>query len=216
MKHTDTPHVSLEELSAFADGDLESARHRDVEQHLRGCTHCASELAEMTGLRGRLAELADAEPRPDLRLDLPRRREPAGSFFAWMRSRWMVPAAALAGAAVALLVVRGLESERTTPEPRRAAVAASARNALAAVGRAEGVYRRAIANLEVALRHSRSTWTPAVRRTVQRGLAEIDRVLTRCRAALRQNPHDVRAQRLMLAAYQQKVDLLSDLVGRSI
>jgi anti-sigma factor RsiW len=205
-------HVAIEELSAFADRDLAPARLAEIERHLAGCGECQREVQQIEALRRDLRGLAEAEPRRDLWpvIARARREPPRGSLLGWLRAPWALPAAALAGAAAALLVVfavgRGPEAP---PAP------APANAALAEVAKAEAVYRGAVARLQATLGQSRA-YSPKARAVVARSLAEIDRAIERCRKALRQDPYDPDAQEAMLAAYQQKVDLLSDLVQETM
>jgi hypothetical protein len=88
--------------------------------------------------------------------------------------------------------------------------------ALQAVADAELNYRQAIGSLEQALGPQRGRWSQQTRDVVEHGLAEIDKTLEKCRTALKNNPADLEAQETMLAAYQHKVDFLTDLVAESM
>lgn len=47
----------LEELSAFADGELTPDEARRIEEHLRTCTECARELAVIRAMGGAIKEM---------------------------------------------------------------------------------------------------------------------------------------------------------------
>ena len=113
MKHV------VDDLSALLDGALEPAARREVEAHLAACPACRGEQRRIEGALRALARLPAApEPSPHFaarlaaRLADPPRRGWPGLPAAW-RWRLAVPAAGLAAAAVAaVLVVRhqhGLE-----------------------------------------------------------------------------------------------------------
>ena len=54
---------------------------------------------------------------------------------------------------------------------------------------------------------------PQAFETIQKGLAEIEQVVEPCRQAIRANPASLEPRRVMLAAYQQKVDLLTEVLS---
>jgi anti-sigma factor RsiW len=87
--------VPFEELSAFADGELEAARELDLRRHLDGCARCRAQVAALQQLKVMVGQRAGDEPVPPaisraVRLgdSQPRRRPP----------RWLLGAAALAAA----------------------------------------------------------------------------------------------------------------------
>jgi hypothetical protein len=171
-------------------------------------------LREIAALRAGLSALGDAAPSRDLwpAIAHARAREVRPSIVERLRRAWLVPVAAAAGAAAALAIVWSTRApEAPAPEALSGQAAAAQ-----AVAHAERTYREAIARLRGALDQRRPTWSPRVGATVQRSLAEIDRAIERCRDAVRQDPSNPEAQESLLAAYQQKVDLLNDLVQDSI
>ena len=54
---------------------------------------------------------------------------------------------------------------------------------------------------------------PQAFETIQKGLAETEQVVERCRQAIRANPGSLEPRQVMLAAYQQKVDLLTEVLS---
>ncbi|HOX46692.1 MAG TPA: zf-HC2 domain-containing protein [Myxococcota bacterium] len=211
--------ASPEELSALLDGDLEPARAAELAAHLDRCPACCQIAAELGAVRGGLRALGDADRAEaaqarDLWADIrrERRREvraERGEGQAWWRRYWLAPAGALLGAAAAALVlwlvfVPGPQTGRAPVE------------ALTAVLDAERTYQLAIAGLEGSLAQPQAGYDSETQRTIRQGLADIDTVIERCREALRASPDDLGAHRAMLAAYQHKVDFLSDLVGEAL
>jgi len=130
-----------------------------------------------------------------------------------LRRWWVVPAAAAVGAAAALLLVWPPGSP---PGQRPGGQIERPVKALSAVIRAEQTYVEAIASLKKALQGTETGYGPQVRRTVEQGLADIDRTIERCRQALRRDPSDLGAHEVMLAAYQHEVDFLTELLGESL
>ena len=89
-------------------------------------------------------------------------------------------------------------------------------SALQAVQQAELEYRGAIAELQKALKQTRVDWSPEVQKTITQGLSEIDRVVEKCKSAAASDPADLAKHKAVLAAYQYKVDLLTELVAQSL
>ena len=206
----DTKHPSAEELSAHIDSDLDPGRAAEVARHLESCSTCREVVAELRANRMTLGQMAATEPRRDLwpAIERATSRRAGSGVAAYLRRIWKVPVAAVAGAAAALLLVfylGGLPQEGALEE-------GGLQGALAAVQKAEGEYRKAIASLEKALDDSHPDWDSETREVVARSLAEIDESIAKCKAALRDNPGSPAAQEAILLAYQHKVDFLTDVV----
>lgn len=203
MKTLDSICPAEELLSAHLDGDLSAEDERAVAQHLGNCSACSAVLEELSALRRDLGRLA--EPGPDLWPAIALRLQPSESLLARLRRMWLLPAAAFAGAAAAVLAIWFFARPAERPrEPLRA---------LQAVIAAETTYRDAIASLEGALGEQPAGFSAEVQTEIARGLADIDNSISRCREALARDPNNLKAHETMLAAYQHKVDFLTELVG---
>ena len=84
--------------------------------------------------------------------------------------------------------------------------------ALDSVAAAEEVYADAIASLEKSLADEKNNYSQEVQQTIDKSIADIDGAIARLRNAIRKDPKNVDARKKALLAYQQKVDLLTDLV----
>lgn len=205
-----------EELSALLDGDLEAGRRAEVDAHLEACAACREARDGLSSMLADLSSLADEEPGRDLWPAIQRAHEheagKAGGLAGWFRRFWSLPAMAAAGAAAALLIVwmvggMGGPGPAPTGKPLKA---------LAAVQSAEQTYVDAVAALERELVTDKQNFSPEVQATIEQGLADIDKTLDRCRQALRAAPEDLGAHQAMLAAYQHKVDFLTELLGETM
>lgn len=111
-----TTHVS-EELTALIDGELSPEERARVEAHLSECPACEAERGLLRGALASVAALAPVEPSAQLRRNVLNAidEEPQGAR-GWLRSllsaRFLVPAVAASGAALAL----ALAVARPTPE----------------------------------------------------------------------------------------------------
>lgn len=205
-----------EELSALLDGDLEPDRQAELDAHLEDCSTCQQARDALAALVTDLGGLAEAEPDRDLWPAIQRAHEhqaaEAGGLMGWLRRFWALPAMAAAGATAALLIVwmvggPGGVAPTPTGKPLKA---------LAAVQNAEQTYVDAVAALERELMTDKQNFSPEVQATIEQGLADIDKTLDRCRQALRAAPEDLGAHQAMLAAYQHKVDFLTELLGETM
>ena len=202
------------ELSAYLDSDLEDSKIEEIKNHLASCRDCSAVCDELGSLKTGLSALGDSEPVRDLwpAIERMKAKTAESGFAAWLRRFWMVPASAAAGAAAAVLLVFVLVGPTTDPAKQPAGPV----TALQAVARAETEYRKAIDSLEGALNETREGWDPKTRQIVEQGLAEMNSTIEKCRAAMKENEEDPNAQEAMLAAYQYKVDFLTDLVADSL
>jgi len=214
-KHTACP--TDEVLSALLDGDLAPELEAELGAHLEGCAACRQAQDDLVAMVGGLSGLAEAEPDRDLwpaiQREHDRQSESGDGLLGWLKRFWALPAMAAAGAAAALLVVWMLGTPGTGPvDPTQGKPV----KALAAVLQAEQTYADAVAALESELSVDKPGFSPQVQTTIEQGLADIDKTLERCRQALRTAPEDLGAHQAMLAAYQHKVDFLTELLGETL
>ncbi|HUU03733.1 MAG TPA: hypothetical protein VM425_20025 [Myxococcota bacterium] len=205
-------HFSDEVLSAYIDQDLDRERSAEIADQLGSCAACRAVVAEIEAIKNDLTDLGQAQPQRDLwpaiRRDMARARETVS----WWRRFWMVPVAAAVGAAAAVLLVLVF----TGPARQGSVKPAGKLDALASVQKAELEYRGAIASLQQALRSDKPAWGPRTQQVIEDSLAEIDKSIRRCHQAIRAEPENIQAHEMVLAAYQQKVDLLTELVAESM
>ncbi len=205
-------HFSDEVLSAYIDRDLDRERSAEISAHLGSCAACRAVVAEIEAIRNDLSDLGQDQPQRDLWPAIRQEVARVHETVSWWRRFWMAPVAAAVGAAVALLIVLVF-----TGPPRQGSVKPAGRlSALASVQKAELEYRGAIASLQQALRADKPAWGPRTQKVIAESLAEIDKSIKRCHEALKAEPENIQAHEMVLAAYQQKVDLLTELVAESM
>ncbi|HLL75579.1 MAG TPA: zf-HC2 domain-containing protein [Pyrinomonadaceae bacterium] len=80
----------------------------------------------------------------------------------------------------------------------------------------ERQYAREIAALKTSIeRQKLQTLSPTLRAEYERNVAVVDEAIASTRAAVKSNPKDLDAQEFLRAAYQDKLDLLSAVAGKS-
>jgi len=197
-----------EMLSAHLDGDLDEGEAARVKTHLSECAACQTTLEELGALRDGLSALGEVEPSRDLWAQISVRHNEERTGRPWFRLA--VPAVAAAAAAALLIVLMPHGAPETGAEPKIA-------RAYAGVVAAERTYIDSIAALEEAVGDEAvATMSPKARVAIELGLAQIDATIEHCKRELEAAPNDFSAHRTLLAAYQRKVDLLTELVDRNI
>jgi hypothetical protein len=203
-----TWHPDETQLNDFADGELEELSRAAVEEHVAGCTECASIVST-------LRELLTAAG------NLPAGIEPPPGLWRAVRSRTVAPRpgragmlwelrAPLAAAAAVLMIAASAITLWLAPPDRTAQTASESAPAPAALGlaRAEADYLEATGTLLIVLQERRGRMDPAVVATVEQNLRVIAAAVENAKAALAADPanHDVTA--ILNATYQTQVRLL--------
>ncbi len=190
-------------LDAWVDGTLPAAEQATVEAHLAGCDRCRAEADALHALVAQ-ARALPREVHPernlwdgiavrltptdatshDLTLRRPRR---------WLSaSRPLLAAAALGG----LLLGAAITSLWQRQGARREFVMEQAR------------YAQASADLARALAGNAATLAPETRAVVERSLSILDQAIAEAEAALAADPRNVALEQMLLARYEQRLNLL--------
>lgn len=203
-----------EALCAYA---LDSATDRGVNEHLAGCPECRAVVDGFNRDSVALAAAGAVSLPAALDFDRvktnfgwagspPGTQQEAGETTRrfWWRVPWLVPVVLAAG--TVLIAVGGGVTEG--PAPARL---------FADLNAAQEIYVRAIDALQDSV-HTTTAGEyldrrdPVVEEVMRAALEDIDDIIRRCRHDLRGAPQNVRRHRLLLAAYQRKVEMLDDLL----
>jgi hypothetical protein len=186
---------------AYANGSLPVTEAQAFEWHLDGCAACSALLEE---LERRLEETTvlprSLEPSADLWPAIQSRLAPRVG-----RGRVAVPAWLLAAAAVLLVALSSATTALLLRRPSSNALAIQVPSAIAPL---EVDYVSATADLGAALARFRTRLAPATIAVIERNLAIIDSALAESRRALARDPGNATLERLVIAAWEQKVDFL--------
>lgn len=228
----ESEHVEFDVLNDYVDGRLDPVTVGRVEEHVRTCTQCSEELADLRALLSGVASLPrEVLPGDDIwtnlrdaiedrkHVMLPNRGFAAqanGSTLPSPHNKWRARAL-LAVAAIVLVVlsssITAIVLRQNEPDfarndtvlPRDISVAPVLPASFAV---AEGGYVATIAELKSAFVAQRSRLSPETVRTVERSLAVIDTAITEARTALLADPGNRMLVDLLSASYQRKLDLL--------
>ena len=211
--------------SEYVDGSLDERRSAGLEKHLAACEDCREVLKDLQGIVREAREMKTVTP-PDAvwqkisgalagpRLEEPVRRgevgrvRPVRAFFAIRRPLWTAAAAAL------LVVVAG---GLALLQPWRRSIplgpAMTDAYTLAKLDEAKGYYRQAIQALTEAAAAQKGSLDPALAAAFDKNLALVDASIEACRKAVRRDPGNLETQNYLLAAYQDKVEVLTSLIA---
>lgn len=202
-------------LSAHLDGDLAPARDDEVRRHLETCDACREACDDLRTLRDDLAAFGTTAPSPEVWSRIVQAGAVTSPRIGRVRrTAWVAAATAAAAAAAVLALILIPEAPDSTPKEAPARPDPIA--ALVDVQRAESAYREAIDALEGAVRTETPRFEPQTMAIVNQSLEEVEAAIDRSREAVRRDPGNVEAVRTLLAAYQEKVDLLSELLEQRI
>jgi anti-sigma factor RsiW len=185
-------------LDDYVDGALAADEKAEVEAHLATCAACRDELESLRALLARAASLPRTMPPPArlwsaIESEIQTRRAPL-AFAA--PSRFSVPL--LAAAAVVLMLLSSgataLWLQRTTPDYEFT------------TARAE--YTQATAELAKRVQANPAGLSPTTIAVLDRNLAIIDAAIREAEQALETDPGDSSLEEMLLARYQQRLELL--------
>lgn len=189
----------LEHLDDWLDGALDADTSARVAEHVASCDECHQIAEDAKFLRPLVAEWPkEVEPPRDLWPEVRAAIAPAPAH------RWQAPRALAAAAFLLVALGSGAVGYwlRDVPAP----LAASAPPI--DVARFESQVGTASAELAAAVEARRDELDPETYATVQRNLAIIDAAIAETRRALEQDPDDRRAADALVAAHQQKIRML--------
>lgn len=186
-------------LPAYARGTMGAEEEAAFEAHLSGCEDCstlvalaAPKLPQTGALPKTVVPATDLWPAIQGRIDS---RRIAGRIAV---PKWALAAAAMlliaASSAVTAVILQPFSRPAVQPSPRLVGF--------------EAEYSAASEDLVAALAAARSRLAPETIATIERNLSVIDNALAESRRALARDPGNVALEHLVVAAWQQKVDLL--------
>ena len=231
-------HPNETALHDYVDGTLDSSKHAEIEQHLRGCAECRRLVEDLRELHRAVGELKNDLREPPVRawarleraihLEHPTRsmqnpqnaqRDSILRFARVLRSRsWLAAAAVLLLATAVGLQLRSTRraagSAAGAPGSTTASVSSeAAENVEAELRAAEEHYTKAISGLEQITKTEQGALDPGTAATLQKNLAVIDQAISESRAALKTQPASEPAQESLVENFKAKIGLLQDTVA---
>jgi hypothetical protein len=211
--------MHCEQFVEFASDWLEGQRSSETIAHRSACARCSSLIADLEAIQAAAPALRHGVPEPPERVWLAVRAEleaegilrPQQSV--WQRLRALVPAAprpalvgsyaALAAAALLLVVTGGGDYTALDSQLLRFAPPAVVNGFSAQLEKVE----------------QKTLWSvhahdPAIAASYRQNMAIVDNIITVCKKKIEEDPQNDVARDYLLSAYQQKADLIADIMDR--
>lgn len=188
-------------LDEYVHGTLSAPEAEAFEAHVDGCDACGSLLADTAGRPAEVNSLPrTVEPRADLWPGITRRLSPRGRV---LRRGISIPGWVLAAAAVLLIALSSGTTVLLLRSNSHPPVLPSSH--LEAV---EAEYATASDDLAQTLEKARARLAPGTLAAIQRNLATIDSALAESRRALAKDPANGGLEKMVVAAWRQKLEFL--------
>jgi len=214
---------ALKLISEYVDGNLDERRTAELEGHLAGCKDCRETVEDFKAIVREAQNLKTVTPpervwqkisgtlaetppeMPARKHDVPESR-PLRPFFA-ARLPWLS-----AAAAALVILVSGLALLRPW-QARPTFGPAGDQYTLAKIEEAKGFFRQAIRSLTEAADSQAGTLDPRTEAAFRHNLSTVDASIEACLAAVKRDPKSLNNQNFLLAAYKDKVEILTDLIN---
>ena len=207
--------------SEYADGILDAGKSARLERHLESCSACRELLRDFRAM-ARDARRLDAPKIPAQAWTRIRARLRDGAAVplgekrpAFATSPFGGRRFAFAAATLALMVVaagafffslrKGRELVVSWPNQQE-------QRTLAKLDEAERYYELAVKSLGEALAGEKGRLSPGGAEMFEKNLEVVDATIQACRQAVRSEPDNVQAREYLLAAYNEKIVLMGDLL----
>lgn len=209
-------HLTEEQLQGAADGALDAEQMRVAYRHLAECESCAEKVARLKTVVTRAREANRGAPPPDdlwpairSRIEESKLVTPkafaGGDSDASVRRPWL--AIGSTAVAAALLIAAFTQMQRWAPHASDAVSPspdAAFTSAVDSTRFYEDESRRLLNDLEM----QKAMMGPSASASLSGDLAILDGSIAEQKDALARDPYNIALQRLLAAAYREKVDLL--------
>ncbi len=205
---TETNHMDLETLSAYADGELNAVAIVRVERHVAECELCRRALDRLRAMVATATALPREIPAPSgmwsaVRARLAETPIPRAQPARWWHNGWLMSAAA-----VVLVVGTVLLVPRGTGKAKGTKVASQVAAMPAVLVSVERNFAPTITELRAVFESQRDSLSPSTIRTLEHSLAVIDTAIAEARAALAAEPGRQALADMLAAYYARKVEFL--------
>jgi len=209
-------------ISESVDGNLSPERSERLEAHVRGCQPCRKLWDDLATIREDAGALEEHTPSENVwnriqrsmttdriveRSPRPRR---TWSLQAGSRLR---PVLTSGFALILILAAVFFGLRQFGPQSANGGLDPSQQFALSKLKEAEGHYTKAIEALSAAVSAREADFDPQILAVFQKNLTVVNQSIEACRQAVLNHPNDFYTRNFLLAAYQEKTDLLNELMA---
>ncbi len=204
---------------------LSPEKKKALASHLDSCPECRRLAGDLAAIVEKAKGLSTVEPSPETWARIVQGLRRAGGEKPSLvskgeaRSKIFRPALGLRhalAAAVALVVIGGGVVAGLKWRKGPGAEKDSLAFTLAKLDEAQKYYEKAAASLSQAVESQRGRMDPRLFEAFEQNLQAINATILVCEQIVRSQPENLTARNYLLAAYQNKVNLLDDMIGREM
>lgn len=213
-------------ISGYVDGNLDGAQKTSLEQHLHLCPDCQQLEKDFQGIVGKARRFEKLTPsgrvwfgiKSGLQTEQQEVLLPQGRKKKWYQ---LIVASsyfkfALTAALTVVIIVSGFFlGSRYWRGKAVPGCDDLQRYTLAKLEQAEHHYRMATRALAEAVASQQRSFPPPVAEVFHAHLRVIDQLIKTCRQAIVEEPDDIEARNYLLAAFQEKIDFLNEIMQQS-
>jgi hypothetical protein len=204
------------------DGNLSPERVEKLEAHVRGCEPCRKLKDDLFAIKESAGNLEEQTPsekvwtriQSSMNTDLFKERSPHPGRFRILPTGLRLRPALVTGFAFILILAAVFFGLRQFGlRPSNSGLDASQQFALNKLQEAEGYYRKAIEALSAAVSARAADFDPQILAVFQKNMTVVNQSIEACRQAVLKDPNDLDTRSYLLAAYQEKTDLLNEFMA---
>jgi hypothetical protein len=209
-------------ISESVDGNLSPERAERLDAHVGGCEPCRKLRDDFAAIREGAGALEEQTPSENVwnRIQSSMTTDRIAERSPRIRTAWLPPFGSrlrpvLASGFVLILILAAVffGLRQFGIRPANGGLDSSQRFALSKLKEAEGHYTKAIEALSAAVSAREADFDPQILTVFQNNLTVVNQSIEACRQAVLNHPNDFYTRNFLLAAYQEKTDLLNELMA---
>lgn len=214
--------AAQEMISDYVDGLLDAEQESALRSHLEACPDCRDLVHDFEAIVRQAKDLAPVDPSPlawpkivaRVRDARQRSKRPVREKTGWLGSVWNLAGMRyVSAAALALVVIGGLAIGLKPWKHPASAKAGSVEFTVSKLREAQSYYEKAIRSLNEAVQSRKNGLDPQLAEVFRSNLKAMDQTIQACQAMINKDPDNVAARTYLLAAYQDKVAFLQQIMS---
>jgi hypothetical protein len=209
-------------INESVDGNLSSEQTQQLEAHVHGCDSCRKLRDDFAAISKDAGNLEKKTPSENVwnRIQKSMTTDRIVEHSPRPRKAWSLslspglrPVLASSFALILILAAVFFGLRQFGTQPANGGLDPSQQFALSKLKEAEGHYRMAIEALSAAVTAREADFDPQILAVFQKNLTVVNQSIEACRQAVLSDPNDFDSRSYLLAIYQDKTDLLNELMA---
>lgn len=209
-------------INESVDENLSAEKSQRLEEHVHGCESCRKLRDDFKAIREGAGTLEDQAPSDNVwnRIQRSMSTDRAVAQIPRPRKTWSLslspglrPVLASGFAVILILAAVFFGLRQFGTQPSGDVLDPSRQFALSKLKEAEGHYTKAIEALSAAVSARKADFDPQILAVFQNNLQVVNQSIEACRQAVLSHPDDFDTRGYLLAVYQEKTDLLNELMA---